>query len=158
MGEICPRSDPDIAHMRYYLGPLKLKYGPHLMRSRGQNLRKPYYFEVNSLSKPWFFSTPVHMHGGLICIVFCLSVCLSVTPSCYELKSFSCLSIVWLVAHLYVILQVGSLQRQVAFLYSSHWKLVFSKHLGSDYQQIRNDYYPWIFIILFYFWLDLIAQ
>ncbi len=25
MGEICPRSDPDIAHMRYYLGPLKLK-------------------------------------------------------------------------------------------------------------------------------------
>ncbi len=25
-GEICPRSDPDIAHMRYYLGPLKLKY------------------------------------------------------------------------------------------------------------------------------------
>ncbi len=24
-GEICPRSDPDIAHMRYYLGPLKLK-------------------------------------------------------------------------------------------------------------------------------------
>ncbi len=27
MGEICPRSDPDIAHMRYYLGPLKLKYG-----------------------------------------------------------------------------------------------------------------------------------
>ncbi len=26
MGEICPRSDPDIAHMRYYLGPLKLKY------------------------------------------------------------------------------------------------------------------------------------
>ncbi len=26
MGEICPRSDPDIAHMRYYLGPLDLKY------------------------------------------------------------------------------------------------------------------------------------
>ncbi len=26
MGEICPRSNPDIAHMRYYLGPLKLKY------------------------------------------------------------------------------------------------------------------------------------
>ncbi len=26
MGEICPRSDPDIAHMRYYLSPLKLKY------------------------------------------------------------------------------------------------------------------------------------
>ena len=25
-GEICPRSDPDIAHMWYYLGPLKLKY------------------------------------------------------------------------------------------------------------------------------------
>ncbi len=25
LGEICPRSDPDIAHMRYYLGPLKLK-------------------------------------------------------------------------------------------------------------------------------------
>ena len=24
MGKICPRSDPDIAHMRYYLGPLKL--------------------------------------------------------------------------------------------------------------------------------------
>ena len=26
MGETCPRSDPDIAHMRYYLGLLKLKY------------------------------------------------------------------------------------------------------------------------------------
>ncbi len=26
MGEICPRSDPYIAHMRCYLGPLKLKY------------------------------------------------------------------------------------------------------------------------------------
>ncbi len=26
LGEICPRSDPDIAHMLYYLGPLKLKY------------------------------------------------------------------------------------------------------------------------------------
>ncbi len=26
MEEICPRSDPDIAHMKYYLGPLKLKY------------------------------------------------------------------------------------------------------------------------------------
>ncbi len=25
MGKICPRSYPDIAHMRYYLGPLKLK-------------------------------------------------------------------------------------------------------------------------------------
>ena len=25
-GEICPRSNPDIAHMRYYHGPLKLKY------------------------------------------------------------------------------------------------------------------------------------
>ena len=23
---LCPRSDPDIAHMRYYPGPLKLKY------------------------------------------------------------------------------------------------------------------------------------
>ena len=56
MGEICPRSDPDIAHMRYYLGPLfsqcttgyeiwdnfnfpmlnpnwqLCKYGPHLSR------------------------------------------------------------------------------------------------------------------------------
>ncbi len=29
MGEICPRSDPDIAHMRYYLGPLKSKYNTH---------------------------------------------------------------------------------------------------------------------------------
>ncbi len=26
MGESCPRSDPDIAHMRYYVGPVKLKY------------------------------------------------------------------------------------------------------------------------------------
>ena len=26
MGEICQRSDPDIAHIRYYLGPPKLKY------------------------------------------------------------------------------------------------------------------------------------
>ncbi len=26
MGEICPWSDPYIAQMRYYLGPLKLKY------------------------------------------------------------------------------------------------------------------------------------
>ncbi len=26
MGEICQWSDPDIAHMRYYMGPLKLKY------------------------------------------------------------------------------------------------------------------------------------
>ncbi len=25
-GEICQRSDPDITHMRYYPGPLKLKY------------------------------------------------------------------------------------------------------------------------------------
>ncbi len=25
VGEICPRSDPDIDHMRYYLDPLKLK-------------------------------------------------------------------------------------------------------------------------------------
>ena len=26
MGEICPRSDPNITHMRYYLVPLKLKH------------------------------------------------------------------------------------------------------------------------------------
>ena len=26
IGEICPRSDPDITHMRYYLSPSKLKY------------------------------------------------------------------------------------------------------------------------------------
>ncbi len=26
MGEICPRSDPDIAHMGYYLDPLQLTY------------------------------------------------------------------------------------------------------------------------------------
>ena len=25
MGEICPRSDPDIAHMRYYLDPLNMR-------------------------------------------------------------------------------------------------------------------------------------
>ena len=25
-----------------------------------------------------FLSTPVHMHGGLLCVAFCLSVCLSV--------------------------------------------------------------------------------
>ena len=27
MGEIYPRSDPDIAHIRYYLGPLKIILG-----------------------------------------------------------------------------------------------------------------------------------
>ena len=26
LGEICPRSDPDIAHMGYYLDPIKLLY------------------------------------------------------------------------------------------------------------------------------------
>ena len=26
MGEICPRSDPDIAHMGYYLDPIKFIY------------------------------------------------------------------------------------------------------------------------------------
>ncbi len=26
MGEICPRSDPDIAHMKYSIDPLKLIY------------------------------------------------------------------------------------------------------------------------------------
>ncbi len=40
LGEICPRSDPDIAHMEYCLDSLKLnlhrhvcKYGPHLCHS-----------------------------------------------------------------------------------------------------------------------------
>ena len=28
MGEICPRSDPDIAHMKYSIDPLKLIYRP----------------------------------------------------------------------------------------------------------------------------------
>ncbi len=30
MGEICPRSDPDIAHMKYSIDPLKLIYRPLL--------------------------------------------------------------------------------------------------------------------------------
>ncbi len=30
LGKICPRFVPDIAHMRYYWGPLKLKYKEHL--------------------------------------------------------------------------------------------------------------------------------
>ncbi len=29
MGEICPRSDPDIAHMKYSIDPLKLIYRPY---------------------------------------------------------------------------------------------------------------------------------
>ncbi len=39
----------------------------------------PGYFrcEVGVHSKK-LLSTPVHMHGGLLCIAFCLSVCLSV--------------------------------------------------------------------------------
>ncbi len=40
LGEICPRSDPDIADMRYYLGPLQLcKYGPHLNQNIRQNVK-----------------------------------------------------------------------------------------------------------------------
>ncbi len=37
MGEICPRSDPDIAHMRYYLGPATLQIWtpPYVAITRG---------------------------------------------------------------------------------------------------------------------------
>ena len=31
MGEICPRSDPDIARMKYSIDPLKLIYRPLLL-------------------------------------------------------------------------------------------------------------------------------
>ncbi len=31
MGEICPRSDPDIAHMKYSIDPLKLIYNDLLL-------------------------------------------------------------------------------------------------------------------------------
>ncbi len=50
LGEICPRSDPDIAHMKYYLDPIKLiyktlldthlqvcKYGPCAPLAQDQN-------------------------------------------------------------------------------------------------------------------------
>ncbi len=34
-GEICPRSDPDIAHMGYYLDPLKLTYSHNVPLGMG---------------------------------------------------------------------------------------------------------------------------
>ncbi len=33
MGEISPRSDPDIAHMKYFIDPLKFIYRPLLLYS-----------------------------------------------------------------------------------------------------------------------------
>ncbi len=37
MGKICPRSDPDIAHMRYYLGPLKMRVCTLLLETRSRS-------------------------------------------------------------------------------------------------------------------------
>ncbi len=88
-----------------------------------------------SKSEVWFFSPPVRMHGGLLCITFCLSVGCDVTkiqpgPKVTWQK---CLLAIWNIAICLPMVfikftsikqnvidgliqkQVGSFQRQVAF-------------------------------------------
>ena len=49
MGEICPRSDPDIAHMGYYLDPLQLTHkGVQIYLSLCSNWRMDGWVRANS--------------------------------------------------------------------------------------------------------------
>ncbi len=45
-GEICPRSDPDIPDMRYYLGPQKLKYDLFLQCTTGYEIWDNFNFPM----------------------------------------------------------------------------------------------------------------